>query len=77
MLNRSTEPIVYQAHYEQNHSPKNTHCDGFEAVPDAVDIQDDSPQKMKILNEYIKTLEQESEQKTHVMKELLEMLESQ
>lgn len=65
--------MLYHAHYEQNNSPKNTLCAGFEAVPDAID---ESPEKFRILNEYIKTLEQESEQKTHVMKELLEMLES-
>jgi len=46
-------------------------------VPDAVEPQEGLPLKIKILNDYIKTLEQESEQKTHVMKELLEMLESQ
>lgn len=35
------------------------------------------PRKVKLLTEYVKTLEQESEQKTQVMKELLLLLENQ
>ena len=49
------------------------HCEGFEAVPDNAVAQP----KLRLLNEYIKTLELESEQKTKVIIDLLAMLESQ
>lgn len=43
------------SHYEQSQSPHQNTCVGYEAVPR--EEQQTPPQKIKLLNDYIRTLE--------------------